>query len=42
MTMSRPRRDELLFQEYFHGETGAGLGVSCQTGWTGIFARFMH
>lgn len=29
-------RDHLLFYEYFHGETGAGLGASHQTGWTGL------
>jgi hypothetical protein len=28
----------LLFNEYFHGDTGAGLGASHQTGWTGIVA----
>ena len=30
--------DTLLFHEYFHGETGAGLGASHQTGWTGLVA----
>ncbi len=30
--------DRLLFNEYFHGATGAGLGVSHQTGWTGLVA----
>jgi|SRR5580700_1394275 hypothetical protein len=35
-------RDLLLFHEYFHGENGAGLGASHQTGWTGIIARAMH
>ncbi|MGH7308988.1 MAG: MGH1-like glycoside hydrolase domain-containing protein, partial [Candidatus Rokuibacteriota bacterium] len=35
-------RDLLLFYEYFHGDTGAGLGASHQTGWTGIVARMMH
>ena len=29
-------RDHILFYEYFHGEIGAGLGASHQTGWTGI------
>ncbi|HET9077325.1 MAG TPA: hypothetical protein VFN68_10350, partial [Acidimicrobiales bacterium] len=29
-------RDLLLFHEYFHGDTGAGLGASHQTGWTGL------
>jgi hypothetical protein len=28
----------LPFHEYFHGDTGAGLGASHQTGWTGLFA----
>jgi hypothetical protein len=35
-------RDLLLFYEYFHGDNGAGLGASHQTGWTGIIARAMH
>ena len=35
-------RDYLLFHEYFHGDNGAGLGASHQTGWTGIIARAMH
>jgi hypothetical protein len=35
-------RDRLLFYEYFHGDNGAGLGASHQTGWTGIIARAMH
>jgi hypothetical protein len=35
-------RDLLLFYEYFHGDNGAGLGASHQTGWTGIVARSMH
>jgi hypothetical protein len=35
-------RDCLLFYEYFHGDNGAGLGASHQTGWTGIIARTMH
>ncbi len=29
-------RDYLLFNEYFHGDNGAGLGASHQTGWTGL------
>jgi len=40
-------RDLILFYEYFHGDNGAGLGASHQTGWTGLvsvmidlFARF--
>ncbi|MGE5302253.1 MAG: MGH1-like glycoside hydrolase domain-containing protein [Alphaproteobacteria bacterium] len=35
-------RDCILFYEYFHGDNGAGLGASHQTGWTGIVARAMH
>lgn len=35
-------RDNLLFYEYFHGDNGAGIGASHQTGWTGIIARIMH
>jgi hypothetical protein len=35
-------RDYLLFYEYFHGNNGAGLGASHQTGWTGLIARAMH
>jgi hypothetical protein len=31
-------RDRLLFYEYFHGDTGMGLGASHQTGWTGVIA----
>jgi hypothetical protein len=35
-------RDYLQFYEYFHGDNGAGLGASHQTGWTGVIARAMH
>jgi hypothetical protein len=35
-------RDLVLFYEYFHGDNGAGLGASHQTGWTGIIARAIH
>src|SRR5246127_4015687 len=35
-------RDLVLFYEYFHGDNGAGLGASHQTGWTGSIARIMH
>jgi hypothetical protein len=35
-------RDYLLFYEYFHGDNGAGLGASHQTGWTGLIARALH
>jgi hypothetical protein len=31
-------RDHLLFYEYFHGDNGAGIGASHQTGWTGVIA----
>src|SRR5262249_53190195 len=35
-------KDLILFYEYFHGDNGAGLGASHQTGWTGVIARLMH
>jgi len=35
-------RDNILFFEYFHGETGAGLGASHQTGWTGLVAKLIQ
>jgi len=35
-------RDLLLFYEYFHGDTGAGLGASHQTGWTALVANLLH
>jgi hypothetical protein len=31
-------QDHVLFYEYFHGDTGAGIGASHQTGWTGVIA----
>jgi hypothetical protein len=34
-------RDLILFYEYFHGDNGAGLGASHQTGWTGTIALAM-
>jgi hypothetical protein len=34
-------RDLILFYEYFHGDNGAGLGASHQTGWTGVVARLL-
>ena len=34
-------RDELLFYEYFHGDNGAGLGASHQTGWTSLVANLI-
>jgi hypothetical protein len=35
-------RDEVLFYEYFHADTGAGLGASHQTGWTGLVAKLLQ
>jgi len=35
-------RDLVLFYEYFHGETGRGLGASHQTGWTGLVAKLLQ
>ena len=35
-------RDLVLFYEYFHGDTGAGLGASHQTGWTGLVAKLLQ
>jgi hypothetical protein len=35
-------RDHILFYEYFHGDNGAGLGASHQTGWTGLVAKFIQ
>jgi hypothetical protein len=35
-------RDHVLFYEYFHGDTGAGVGASHQTGWTGVIAFLMQ
>jgi hypothetical protein len=35
-------RDFILFFEYFHGETGAGLGASHQTGWTALVAKLLE
>jgi len=35
-------RDHLLFYEYFHGDNGAGLGASHQTGWTGTIAKLIQ
>jgi hypothetical protein len=34
--------DHLLFYEYFHGDTGRGLGASHQTGWTGLIALLLN
>jgi hypothetical protein len=33
--------DHVLFHEYFHGDTGEGLGASHQTGWTGLIANLL-
>ena len=35
-------RDCLLFFEYFHGDNGAGIGASHQTGWTGVVAKLIE
>jgi hypothetical protein len=35
-------RDHVLFYEYFHGDNGAGLGASHQTGWTGLVAKSLQ
>jgi len=35
-------RDNLLFYEYFHGDNGAGIGASHQTGWTGLVALMVE
>jgi hypothetical protein len=35
-------RDLLLFFEYYDGDTGAGLGASHQTGWTGLVAKLLQ
>ncbi|NJO51984.1 MAG: hypothetical protein HC840_24120, partial [Leptolyngbyaceae cyanobacterium RM2_2_4] len=34
-------RSYILFHEYFHGDNGAGLGASHQTGWTGLVAAMI-
>ena len=35
-------RDHVLFHEYFHGDTGRGVGASHQTGWTGLIAKLLQ
>ena len=35
-------KDLILFFEYFHGDNGAGLGASHQTGWTGVIAKIIQ
>ena len=35
-------KDYILFNEYFHGDNGAGLGASHQTGWTGLVGKLIE
>ena len=35
-------RDHVLFYEYFHGDTGRGVGASHQTGWTALVAKLLQ
>jgi hypothetical protein len=35
-------KNHVLFNEYFHGDNGAGLGASHQTGWTAVIPALMH
>jgi hypothetical protein len=35
-------QNHLLFYEYFHGDNGAGVGASHQTGWTGLVAKLIQ
>jgi len=35
-------RDHILFYEYFHGDNGAGIGASHQTGWTALVAKLIQ
>jgi hypothetical protein len=35
-------RDYVLFHEYFHGDNGAGIGASHQTGWTGLVGKLLQ
>jgi hypothetical protein len=35
-------RDHIYFHEYFHGDNGAGIGASHQTGWTGLVAKLIE
>ena len=35
-------KDHILFYEYFHADTGEGLGAAHQTGWTGLVAEMIH
>jgi hypothetical protein len=34
-------RDHVLFYEYFHGDSGRGVGAAHQTGWTGLVAKLL-
>ena len=34
--------DLILFHEYFHGDTGAGVGANHQTGWTGLVTKLLQ
>ena len=35
-------QNHILFYEYFHGDNGAGIGASHQTGWTGLVAKLIQ
>jgi hypothetical protein len=35
-------RDYIWFYEYFHGDSGRGVGASHQTGWTALIAKLLH
>ena len=35
-------KDHILFNEYFHGDNGRGIGASHQTGWTALIADFLR
>jgi hypothetical protein len=43
MVQSDPEwRDHIQFYEYFHGDSGAGVGASHQTGWTALVAKLLE
>ena len=42
MQFTKDGQPLLLFHEYYHGETGRGLGASHQTGWTGVIAKIIQ
>ena len=42
MTQDPLWRDLVLFYEYFHGDSGRGVGASHQTGWTALVARLLE